>query len=83
MAKTAIIKGKPTSKPKKTSIFTSAKNYKKEIDRAFDAGYKSGWSDASKIKNSSLGARTAAKTGYGKALDNQNRIRKYTERAKK
>ncbi len=87
MAKTAILKGKPakksTTKPKKPSVVSRAKSYKKELDRAYDAGYKSGWTDASKIKNSSAGARSAAKTGYGKALDNQNRIRKYTERSKK
>ncbi len=82
MAKTATMKGNPKTE-KKEGLFTRAKNYKKELDKAYDAGYKSGFADASKFKNSSSGARIAAKNGYGKALDNQNRIRKYTEKANK
>lgn len=82
MAKTMAIKGNPP-KAKKESAITRIKNYKKEISRAYDTGYKSGFADAQKINNSSSGVRSAAKTGYGKALSNQNRIKKYTERAKK
>lgn len=82
MAKTATLKGKPKT-AKKEKVTTKIKNYKTELDKAYNAGYKSGWTDASKFKNSSSGARTAAKIGYGNALANQNRIRKYTGKLKK
>ena len=81
--KTTVKKGASAVKSTTNKVTTKAKNYSMTLKEAYNAGYKSGVVDAQNIKNSSAGARISAKTGYGNALKNQNKLEKLTNKAKK
>lgn len=81
--KNTVKKGASAVKSTAKKATTKAKNYTITLKEAYNAGYKSGVQDAQNIKKSSAGARISAKTGYGNALKNQNKVEKLTSKAKK
>ena len=61
---------------------TYGKNYKSDLQKAYDIGYGKGWEDSYDIPNR-MGAKTAAMVGYKKGLKNRRKSDKYVSQYKK
>ena len=64
-----------------SKVKNSVKNYRGDIIKSYEAGYKRGWDDAYHIPNR-LGAKSAAAYGYKKGLTNRKKADKYTAQYK-
>ena len=80
MAKALSIKSRFNSV--KSSVKSGYKSLKKDIANAYDVGYKSGWSDASKLPKRA-GATKSAALGYHNGLKNHTKTNKYIARSHK
>ena len=58
------------------------KNYKSDLEKAYDIGYRKGWDDAYTIPNR-IGAKTAAARGHKKGLKNRKKSDKYVRQYNK
>ena len=74
------LKGKSANFLKRTK--TKVKNFKTAVSQAYDIGYKSGYSDATKI-GSTYSSRKSATLGYGKGLSNHHKVKRYQARYEK
>ena len=75
-------KAKAYANKKYQSAKTYANNYRGDLTKAYDIGYKRGWDDAYDVPKR-VGARTAAACGYKKGLKNRKKADTYTERYNK
>ena len=80
--KTAGGKVKSYAKKQADKVKTYGKNYKSDLQKAYDIGYGKGWEDSYEIPNR-MGAKTAATVGYKKGLKNRRKSDKYVSQYKK
>ncbi len=64
------------------SVKSYGRNYKSDIEKAYDIGYSRGWEDAYNIPKRP-GARTAAAVGYRNGVKNRPKSDKYTKHYKR
>lgn len=74
-------KAKEYAKKQTDKVKQYGKNYKSDLQKAYEIGYGKGWDDAYDIPKR-VGAKTAATYGYRKGLSNRKRSDKYVKQYK-
>lgn len=74
-------KGKSYAKKQTDKVRQYGKNYKSDLQKAYEIGYAKGWEDTYDIPKR-VGAKTAATYGYKKGLTNRKKADKYTKQYK-
>ena len=74
-------KGKSYVKKQTDKVREYGKNYKSDLQKAYEIGYAKGWEDTYDIPKR-VGAKTAATYGYRKGLTNRKKADKYTKQYK-
>ncbi len=64
----------------KKSLGQKTKEYKADLQEAFNAGYKAGWNDYDAL-NIRFGSKAVATHGYNKGMRNHKRADKYQKKA--
>ena len=72
---------KEYAKKQADKVKTYGRNYKSDLQKAYEIGYAKGWEDSYHIPNR-VGAKTAATYGYRQALSNRKKADKYTKQYK-
>ena len=75
------IKAKAYAKKQTDKVKQYGKNYKSDLQKAYEMGYAKGWDDSYDIPNR-VGAKTAAAYGYKKGVVNRRKSDKYTKQYK-
>ncbi len=74
-------KAKAYAKKQTDKVKQYGKNYKSDLQKAYEMGYAKGWDDSYDIPNR-VGAKTAAAYGYKKGVVNRRKSDKYTKQYK-
>ena len=74
-------KAKAYAKKQTDKVKQYGKNYKSDLQKAYEMGYGKGWDDSYDIPNR-VGAKTAAAYGYKKGVVNRRKSDKYTKQYK-
>lgn len=74
-------KAKAYAKKQTDKVKQYGKNYKSDLQKAYETGYAKGWDDSYDIPNR-VGAKTAAAYGYKKGIVNRRKSDKYTKQYK-
>ena len=74
-------KGKSYAKKQTDKVREYGKNYKSDLQKAYEIGYAKGWEDTYDIPKR-VGAKTVATYGYRKGLTNRKKADKYTKQYK-
>ena len=74
-------KVKAYAKKQADKVKRYGKNYKSDLQKAYEIGYGKGWEDSYDIPNR-LGAKTAAMVGYKKGVKNRRKSDKYVAQYK-
>ena len=69
-------KAKAYAKKQTDKVKQYGKNYKSDLQKAYEMGYAKGWDDSYDIPNR-VGAKTAAAYGYKKGIVNRRKSDKY------
>lgn len=74
-------KAKAYAKKQTDKIKQYGKNYKSDLQKAYETGYAKGWDDSYDIPKR-VGAKTAAAYGYKKGITNRRKSDKYVKQYK-
>ena len=74
-------KAKAYAKKQTDKVKQYGKNYKSDLQKAYEMGYGKGWDDSYDIPKR-VGAKTAAAYGYKKGIVNRRKSDKYTKQYK-
>ena len=74
-------KAKAYAKKQTDKIKQYGKNYKSDLQKAYEIGYGKGWDDSYDIPKR-VGAKTAAAYGYKKGITNRRKSDKYVKQYK-
>lgn len=74
-------KAKAYAKKQTDKVKQYGKNYKSDLQKAYEMGYAKGWGDSYDIPKR-VGAKTAAAYGYKKGVVNRRKSDKYTKQYK-
>ncbi len=74
-------KAKEYAKKQTDKVKQYGKNYKSDLQKAYEIGYGKGWDDSYDIPKR-VGAKTAAAHGYKKGIVNRRKSDKYTNQYK-
>ena len=74
-------KAKAYAKKQTDKVKQYGKNYKSDLQKAYEMGYAKGWDDSYDIPKR-VGAKTAAAYGYKKGIVNRRKSDKYTNQYK-
>ena len=74
-------KAKAYAKKQTDKVKQYGKNYKSDLQKAYEIGYGKGWDDSYDIPKR-VGAKTAAAYGYKKGITNRRKSDKYVKQYK-